>query len=96
MTLVLLPWYFSVLLIALFYPWVLFFKGNFSLFSRTFELCLINCTSFLHAFWFFGPCLEFAIRRMPALFWLSALIQWVCVGGTWEWFLSLHSLTLEG
>ena len=38
---------------ALFYPWVLSFKGNFSLFARTFELCLINCTSFLHTFFFF-------------------------------------------
>lgn len=70
MTLVILPWYFSVLLIAVFYPWDLSFKGNFSLFSRTFELCLINCTSFLHAFFLggvrvlnlqFAGCLHYSV-----------------------------------
>lgn len=42
-----LQWYVSVLLTAL----RRHFKSSFSLFSRTFELCLTNCTDFLHAFW---------------------------------------------
>ena len=72
-----LRWYFSVLLITLWSP----FERYFSLFSRTFEQLLINYTGFLHAFFFFAKCLEFAIRQIPALFCLSASIQWVRIGG---------------